>query len=198
MGYIEFNVSDIPNGKQEINLCLLAPWRDVSDGVGGYIDMAIESEADYYVDEGVEVEDWNVDFSSAWHDFCGELPHQFEQQWGEIFGDDKAIRFESSAYNVAMINGMWGSADVAMCMITVDAARLFALAHEHDVKRVHDGNGISGFIRTADDDYWVLLQVIQELMDVFVDRRDGFSAIYDAWQEDGHAGEFIEPVFAGA
>lgn len=149
--------------------------------VSGALDMEIEFWLDYtyqsldwdiqeYLDDkGLDIMDIaSPDFTGACKMVAKEYGDFLEDMIPELFGPGAPIQFESYDPSAFHLNtGVWGSCyDCAMYRWTIDGQKLYDLAKSYGVEYVNDGHDISGFHRTAPDNYWAQLQVIQEIIEL--------------------------------
>lgn len=149
--------------------------------VSGALDMEIEQWFDYATfDKGIDVQLHldnkgldildvaSPDFTGACKMVAKEYGDFLEDMMPELFGPGAPIQFESyEPSDFHLSTGVWGSCyDVAMYRWTIDGQRLFELAKSYGIETIDDGYDISGFHRTAPDNYWAQLQVIQLILEL--------------------------------
>ena len=186
MGMMVFDADILP-GRMEVNLInLIGGVYDgilVSDILGGEIEL----EADFLHESGCrECEyEFEADFTGLFKAGAELLPHLLGQEYPELFGNshtgvEGAVTIESTG-EVRICGDYMSGTDYVQAVISIDRDRLSALMAEHEINELWDGYGRSGFIRTADTDYWVICQAVTELMDSMRG-----SSLEDLW--------LIEPV----
>lgn len=176
-------------------------------GIGEIVHEAIVSEIDsfewnYHDTTGNELpNDWfdevTWDYDGAYRYLAECLPDILIETYPELFTADKS--FEVAPVFVGEVGevnphdlGGWGREEV-MAPLWIHVEGVKALMSQYGITEIHDGHGISGFIRTAEDGFWTQLQVIRELMEAM----DGsyFENLTHKLQEyassDGWSDEYI-------
>ena len=176
MGTMVFDADILPD-RMEVNLINLI--GSVYDGrlVGDILNGEIENEADFLYDSGCRgcKYEFEADFKGLFEAGVDLLPHLLGQEYPELFGNSHtgvkgAITIESTG-EVRICNDYMSGTDYVQATISIDRGRLSALMAEHEISELWDGYNCSGFIRTADEDYWMICQAVAELMDSM---RDSF------------------------
>ena len=178
MGKMELTPELLDARNDEVNAWLI---YNPTELVSGALDMEIEQWFDYATfDKGINVQleldnkgldildVASPDFTGACKMVAKEYGNFLEDMIPDLFGPGAPIQFESYDPSAFHLNtGVWGSCyDCAMYRWTIDGQRLFELAKSYGIEAVDDGHGHSGFWRTAPDNYWAQLQVIQEIIEL--------------------------------
>lgn len=177
MGNMKLTPELLEARNEQVNVWLIDnPVELVSDE----LDREIEQWFDYVTfDKGIDVQ-LNLDnkgldiLDIASPDFTGackmvakEYGDFLEDMMPELFGPGAPVRFESYDPSEFSLNsGVWGSCDSAMYRWTINGQQLYDLAKSYGVEYVNDGKNVSGFWRTAPDNYWAQLQVIREILEL--------------------------------
>ena len=159
------------NGYEEFNLAL------ITGGIGEYISDAIDRELesfyDYYAEiTGKDIQDtdqitWN--FPGYYEVMAGALPATLAWNFPELFkepGDVSTAPVTIKGITTTRSNDPagWGREQI-MAEVKIDGEALKHLADQTGGTEIHDGQGISGCVRTADDAYWSQIKTIEALMD---------------------------------
>lgn len=148
-------------------------------GIGEYVHEAIVSEIDSFEENYFDTTDKELpndwfdevtwDYDGAYKHLAECLPDILVEAYPDLFTTDKS--FDTAPVFVGEVGdvnphdlGGWGREEI-MAPLGIHAKDLKALADHYGITEIHDGQGISGFVRTADDSFWTQLQVIQELME---------------------------------
>mgnify|MGYP001758422479 FL=1 len=177
MGNMKLTPELLEARNEQVNVWLIDnPVELVSDE----LDREIEQWFDYVTfDKGIDVQ-LNLDnkgldiLDIASPDFTGackmvakEYGDFLEDMMPELFGPGAPVRFESYDPSEFSLNsGVWGSCDSAMYRWTINGQQLYDLAKSYGIDSIDDGHGHSGFWRTAPDNYWAQLQVIQAILEL--------------------------------
>lgn len=148
---------------------------------GGYgatisaaIDSEIESSTDYFEDAlGVTIEEWceqndttvgdevTCDFFEAYRNNASILSDMLIDGLGDLATD-----------NVVVVDELLGGAtgdeyrDYVPALLTIDGKALFdAFVDIEGTDEIDDGYGHDGFYRTASDQYWAIIQVLNAVVD---------------------------------
>lgn len=178
-----------------------------SGSIGEFVQDAFGSEFDSfeenYLDSmGEEIpKDWfdkvTWSYDAAYKDLAKDLPDILVEAYPDLFTTD--LGFERAPVIIGDVGdiephdaGGWGR-EVVMSTLSIDGKALKALAEHHGITDIHDGKGIDGFIRTADDSYWSQIQVINELMEAIDDSGyENLTYTLEEWaQSDGRVGGFV-------
>lgn len=164
---------NILSARMEVNLINLV--GSVYDGIlaSGIVDMHVESEADYLWNMGCRNcgAEPGLNFGEFFQRGAELLPHLLQQEYPEVFGN--LITGEAGAIAIESVGTAKLSSDYFMrrdyvpATIAVDRDKLSALVAEHGANEFCDGRNLSGFIRTAEDDYWTICQVVPAIMESF-------------------------------
>ena len=170
MGTMFFDAGILPD-RMQVNLINLI--GQVYDGVlaSGIVDGAIDYEAEDLRETGCrncEVAP-SLDFAKFFQSGAEHLPELLMQEFPELFGDlitgnKGAITIESVG-TAELSDDYFSGADYVPATIAIDRDKLASLMAENGVSELWDGRGRSGFVRTADADYWTVCQAVPELME---------------------------------
>lgn len=170
MGTMVFDPSILP-ARMQVNLINLV--GSVYDGVlaSGIVDSAIDHEAEDLWETGCrncEVAP-SLDFAKFFQSGAEYLPELLMQEFPELFGDlvtgnKGAITIESVG-TAELSDDYFSGTDYVPATIAIDRDKLASLMEENGVSELWDGHGSSGFVRTADADYWTVCQAVPELME---------------------------------
>lgn len=169
MGAMVFDAGILPD-RMQVNLVNLI--GGVYDGilVNGILNGELEREADFLHDSGCRgcKYEFETDFKGLFKAGAELLPHLLGQEFPELFGNPHtgvkgAIAIESTG-EVRICDDYMSSTDYVQATIAIDRGRLSSLMTEHGISELWDGHGRDGFIRTADEDYWMICQAVTELM----------------------------------
>ena len=186
MGTMFFDAGILPD-RMQVNLIELT--GRVYDGilVSGILDGEFDREADFLHDSGCRncEYEFEADFKGLFKAGAELLPHLLGQEYPELFGNPHtgvkgAIAIESTG-EVRICDDYMSGTDYVRAVISIDRGKLSSLMTEHGISELWDGHGRDGFIRTADEDYWMICQAVVALMDSM---RGG--AFDDLW--------LIEPI----
>ena len=159
------------DGYEEFNLALIT--GGIVEYISDAIDREIESFCDYYAEiTGKDVPDidqitWN--FPGYYEVMAKALPATLAWEFPELFkesGDATTAPITIKGITTTRSNDPagWGREQIG-AEIKIDGEALKHLADQHGVTEIHDGQGISGFVRTADDAYWSQIKTIEALID---------------------------------
>lgn len=159
------------NGYEEFNLYLIT--GGISESLSCAMDSEIESFADHWANEtGKDLpDDWfdevTWDWAGMYKEFAQDLPEILAQAYPELFTTDEKDFAPVVVGKVTEAHtndpGGWGREYIKATM-KINGQALKALADEYGITEIPNGKGISGFIRTADDDYWSQTNVIEAIM----------------------------------
>lgn len=165
-----FDAGILPD-RMEVNLINLI--GQIYDGVlaSGIVDSAIDYEAEGLWETGCrdcEVAP-SLDFAKFFQAGAELLPHLLGQEFPELFGNshtgiEGAITIESVG-TAELSDDYFSGTDYVPATIAIDRDKLASLMAENGVSELWDGHGRSGFVRTADADYWTVCQAVPELME---------------------------------
>lgn len=202
MGNMSFDADLLTtDGHEEFNLFLIA--GGIGDNLSYAMDHEIESFADHWAtetDEDLPV-DWfdevTWDWTEMYKEFAEGLPDMLVEAYPDLFtrDEDDSAPVVVGEVTDAHTNdpGGWGR-EYITSTLRINGKALKALADEHGITEIHDGEGISGFIRTAEDDYWAQIHVIQAIMSSLNDSyTNNLERVLDEWAfADGWVGEHID------
>lgn len=170
MGTMVFDAGILP-ARMEVNLINLI--GQVYDGLlaSDIVDSAIDYEAEDLWETGCrncEVAP-SLDFAKFFQAGAEYLPELLMQEFPELFGDlvtgnKGAITIESVG-TAELSDDYFSGPDYVPAIIAIDRDKLASLMAENGVSELWDGHGSSGFVRTADADYWTVCQAVPELME---------------------------------
>lgn len=202
MGTMKFDADLLTtNGHEEFNLCLIT--GGISSALSCAMDLEFESFADHWACETGEdlPEDWfdhvTWDWAAMYSEFARDLPEMMVQAYPDLFtrDEDDSAPVVVGEVTDATTNdpGGWGR-EYITATLKINGTALKALADEYGVTEIHDGSGISGFIRTADDDYWAQIRVIEAIMhELDSSYTNNLEWALDEWAyADGWVGEHID------
>lgn len=172
MGNMSFDADLLTtNGHEEFNLTLIT--GGIGENLSWAMDSEIESFAEYWTTENDKdlPEDWfdevTWDWAAMYKEFAEGLPEMMVQAYPDLFtrDEDDPAPVVIGEVTDAHTNdpGGWGR-EYVMSTLRINGQKLKALADEYGVTEIHDGRDLSGFIRTAQDDYWAQIHVIQAIM----------------------------------
>lgn len=202
MGTMSFDADLLTtNGFEEFNLALIT--GGISESLSCAMDSEIESFADHYSTETDEdlPDNWfdwvTWDWEEMYKEFAQGLPEMLAQAYPELFasveGDHAPVTVGEVTDAHTNDPGGWGREYITATM-KINGPALKALAEDYGITEIHDGEGISGFIRTAEDDYWAQTRVIKAIMRELDDSYSGnLDWILDEWAySDGWVGEHMD------
>lgn len=172
MGTMTFN-NDLltTNGYEEFNLFLIT--GGISENLSCAMDSDIESFADHWATEmdkdlpGDWFDEVTWDWAGMYKEFAQGLPEMLAQAYPDLFTTDEKDTAPVVVGKVTEAHtndpGGWGC-EYITATVKINGKALKELADEYGVTTVHDGRGISGFLRTADDAYWAQTHVIKAIM----------------------------------
>ena len=167
-----FDAGILPD-RMEVNLINLI--GQVYDGVlaSGIVDSAIDYEAEGLWETGCrdcEVAP-SLDFAKFFQAGAEYLPELLMQEFPELFGDlvtgNKGAVTIESVGTAELSDDYFSGPDYVPAIIAIDRDKLASLMAEYGISELWDGHGSSGFVRTADADYWTVCQAVPELMEQF-------------------------------
>lgn len=172
MGNMSFDADLLTtNGYEEFNLTLIT--GGISSSLSCAMDSEIENFADYWATENDKdlPEDWfdevTWDWAGMYKEFAEGLPEMMVQAYPDLFTRDEEDIAPVVIGEVTDAHtndpGGWGR-EYITATLKINGPALKALADDCGLTEIHDGEGISGFIRTADDDYWAQTHVIKAIM----------------------------------
>lgn len=137
-------------------------FMSISEDLNAFFDDVVTMEYDHYAeDHGLEVDDymaWEFDWDRGMNLLLGDAVDFLDQEMPEEF--KAAVKIERHPTELPK-SGIDYSPDYLPVLVTIDPDRLLKLWGDREI---HDGRGIDGFIRTADDRYWTTVKVLQELI----------------------------------
>jgi len=169
VGTMVFDAGILPE-RMQVNLVNLI--GGVYDGilVSGILNGELDREADFLRDSGCRgcKYEFESDFEGLFKAGAELLPHLLGQEFPELFGspitgEKGAITIESVG-TAELSDDYFSSTDYVPATIAIDRGKLASLMAENGVSELWDGHGRSGFVRTADADYWTVCQAVPELM----------------------------------
>lgn len=104
----------------------------------------------------------------------------------------RAVEFTAQTWSPQFYNF---TTDGYMARWTVDTDTLEVWLDENGIT-IDDGRGISGFIRTADDEAWYLARALQEYLEAEI--GDYFSAMLDYLSGNGVEDEYVDVTITDA
>ena len=158
------------DGYEEFNLALIT--GGIVEYISDAIDREIESFCDYYAEitgENVpDIDQITWDYQGYYEDMARELPETLAGALPELFkepGDVSTAPVTIKGITTTRSNDPagWGREQIG-AEIKIDGKALHHLADHYGVTEIHDGHGISGFVRTADDAYWTQIKTIEALI----------------------------------
>lgn len=202
MGTMSFDSALLnTNGYEEFNLALIA--GGISPNLSIAIDQELESYAEYWETETDNERPDNFfdyitwDWDGMYKEFAEGLPEMLAQAYPDLFTrDEKDIApVVIGEVTKAHTNdpGGWGR-EYITATLKINGPVLKALADDCGITEIHDGEGISGFIRTAEDDYWAQIRVIRAIMQGLNDSyTSNLEWTLDEWAcSDGWVGEHMD------
>lgn len=202
MGTMTFDADLLTtNGYEEFNLFL------ITGGISENLSCAMDCDIESYVDHWATETDNDVpdnffdyitwDWEGMYKEFAVGLPDMLAQAYPELFasveGDHAPVTVGEVTDAHTNDIGGWGR-EYITAPLKINGPALKALAEEYGVTYIHDGEGISGFIRTADDDYWAQTHVIKAIMkELDNSYTSNLEWILDEWAcSDGWVSEYID------
>lgn len=165
MARIELTPELLHSPIEKVNVCnFYNPLVDLSCA----LDYACES---YYEEHGTELDTYDIalDCRTFYKEAMADWTDFLEQYFDELFGEDGPIKLWGPG-EIRFDGGGWGlMRDSYTVTWQVDGQKLYDLAKSYGITSVHDGHGISGFVRTCDDAAWAKSSVIDELMEAMSD-----------------------------
>ena len=160
------------DGYEEFNLALIT--GGIVEYISDAIDREIESFCEHYAEitgmDLLSADDqitWNI--PGYYEDMARELPATLAGEFPELFkesGDWSTAPVTIKRITSTRANDPagWGREQI-MAEVKIDGEALKRLADQYGVTEIHDGQGISGFVRTADDAYWTQIRTIEALIE---------------------------------
>lgn len=193
------------NGK-DINVALLVP--DLEAYLDEAITHEIESFADHFAETtGEDPQKWAESQGKVFFsDFAEYSYHDLLMEWAETAIDVINERLGGAATIHSFDRstarggtGLWGQERAYLpALIDVDADKLLRMYVERfGSVDINDGRGISGFIRTCEDDYWVLLSVLRGLIPEDETQQPVEDEVWEWSELDIPFGEAGEALYAG-
>lgn len=192
MGYTTDMLST--DGAEEFNLTLLT--GAIGFEVSQSIDTEIQSRALHIEDEsGQELpSNWfdevTWDYKGFYKQCAKELPEILSRVIEDVFGEDGPVSIgEVTEIQCRDVAG-WGR-ETIMAPVTIDGQTLYDLAEYEGIETVDDGMGTSGFYRTAPDNYWSQVKVLQAMIEAHNNRTSHplWLDFVEYWQDE--AEEFV-------
>lgn len=178
MGKMELTPALLDARNERVNVWSIDNPTELVSGaldmeIAQWLDYAYESfdwDIDEYLDDkGLDIMDIaSPDFTGACKMVAKEYGDFLEDMMPELFGPGAPVQFESyepSEFHLDSSGWAWHN-DAAMYRWTINGQQLYDLAKSYGVEYVNDGHDISGFHRTAPDNYWAQLQVIQAILEL--------------------------------
>ena len=184
---------------ETINLALVT--GSIADIISDIIDQEIEAYSDgFYEEVGIDINEYctrnGLDFLE---EVSWDYRAMFDKAWpivaealesfvDEVFNEDVVRLGDYDPRDSRPATGLWGQErEVAMFPLRINGEALARLYKDNTGRdSVGDGRGISGFIRTCDDNYWVQLEVLWELLPT-----DFWYYIFDWLQESYVIGDMV-------
>lgn len=178
MGKMTFTPEMLDARDEEVNLALIT--GPIGDLISADIDRSIELLCEWFYETmDMDAHEYcranNLEF---WDEVTYDYRVMFDKVWklvadvletelDDIFGEDGPVKL--SAYNPSEsrpATGLFGQdREVAMFRWTIDGQKLWELAKDElGTDQITNGYGISGFIRTSDDNYWAQIKVLEALV----------------------------------
>lgn len=184
MARIELTPELLHSPIEKVNVCnFYNPLEDLSCALDNALDYVCES---YYEEHGTELDTYGIalDGRTFYKEAMADWIDFLEQYFDELFGEDGPIKLWGPG-ELGFDNGGWGyMRDSYTVTWQVDGQKLYDLAKSYGITSVHDGHGISGFVRTCDDAAWAKSSVIAELMEAMSDTI--FYDILEYYNEVAH------------
>lgn len=131
-----------------------------------YLDVATDQEIESFQcdlesrgidDDEVQELLYSVDvkgdaFAKTAPDYVDSIVGALSDEWNEVF----ELEFTELGHDI----GGWGTVPI-YCNVTFDAGRAAEALHERGITELDDGRDISGFVRTADDVWWIVFEVMR-------------------------------------
>lgn len=176
--------TNLLNAKSErVNMALLCD--DLLTAAEMRLDLELELFADYFAEENEkDLGTWlrenaasfedevSWDWTDIFHYAGRNLAEYLEHRYPLLFGPGGPVRLSDYIQETSRpATGLWGQEqDAQMFEWTINGNALLGLFKDLTGKtEVRDGHGISGFIRTCEDSYWVQCEVIRECMEALDD-----------------------------
>lgn len=184
---------------ETINLALVT--GSIADIISDIIDGEIEYYSDtFYEEVGIYPDEYcdryGLDF---WEEVSWDYRAMFDKAWpivaealksvvDEVFSEDVVSLGDYIPSDSRPATGLWGQErEVAMFPLKINGEALARLYKDNTGRdSVRNGKDISGFIRTCDDNYWVQLVVLWELLPI-----DFWYYIFDWLQESCVIGDMV-------
>lgn len=188
------------HGAEETNLILLT--GTIGDALSWALDSEIEGWADMYQEEtGRELpKDWldhvTWNYEAMYKELAEDLGNVLEEAFPELFttdtDGDAPVMIGKVRKTIPHDPHGWGR-EAVMADIIINGDRLKDMADEYAITEIDDGREISGFFRTASDEFWAQTQVIRALMEEMDDHGEGHLALaLDEYAfADGWVGEHV-------
>lgn len=136
-------------------------FMSISEDLNSCFEYHCERERDYYAEEhGIELDplEWVIDWDRGINLLLGDAVDFLDQEMTEEF--KAAVKIERHPTE-SPESGIDYNPDYLPVLVTIDPDRLLKLWGDREI---HDGRGISGFIRTADDRHWTIAKVLEDLI----------------------------------
>lgn len=136
-------------------------FMSISEDLNGYFNSHCEMEWDRFANEHdleLDPDGWSTDWDWGLNLLLGDAVDFLDQEMTEKF--KAAVKIERHPMELPK-SGVDYNADYLPVLVTIDPDLLLALWGDREI---HNGEGISGFIRTADDRYWTTVSVLRELI----------------------------------
>lgn len=136
-------------------------FMSISEDLNSYFEYHYEGEWDHYAEEhGIELDPlgWVTNWNRGLNVLLGDAVDFLEHEMTEEF--KAAVKIERHPTELPE-SGIGYNSDYLPVLVTIDPDRLLELWGDREI---HDGRGISGFIRTADDRYWTTAKVLEDLI----------------------------------
>ena len=136
-------------------------FMSLSEDLNDFFNHHCEMEWDhFYTEHEIELDSfkWSTDWDRGMKLITDDAVDFLDQEMGEEF--KKAVKIERHPTELPK-SGVDYNADYLPVLVTINPDRLLKIWGDREI---HNGRGIDGFIRTANDHYWTTVKVLQELI----------------------------------
>ena len=136
-------------------------FMSISEDLNSYFESHCEFEWNYHNEEhGIELDplEWVTNWNRGLNVLLGDAVVFLDHEMTEEF--KAAVKIERHPTELPE-SGIDYNSDYLPVLVTIDPDRLLKLWGDREI---HDGRGISGFIRTADNRYWTIAKVLEDLI----------------------------------
>ena len=178
MGEMTVTPSMLDARDEQVNLALIV--GPIGELISDEIDREAALFADWFYEEtGTDVDEYcrehglefwdeiSYDYRAMYHKVWPIVVDMLEAELPEVFSQHGPVAVtDYSKQKSRPATGLWGQEhEVAMFTWAIDGEKLWAIAQEElGTTTIHDGYGISGFVRTCDDRYWAQCEIIKDLI----------------------------------